>query len=228
MSSKAPISVDVVSDVVCPWCYVGQRNLQRAQMTLDDVAKFTVRWRPYQLDPFLPPSGRGRKSYMLDKFGNAERIEEIHNRLREIGSEAGISFDFDAISVSPNTLDAHRVIRWAATAGEEVQNNLVSQLFRLYFEKGANIGEHEVLTGAAQEAGMDVAAVEALLPTPADRSEVEAEIATAQRMGVTGVPCFMLEGRYALMGVQPPQTLADAITEVSETKARGELDDDNT
>lgn len=227
MNTNAPVSVDVVSDVVCPWCYVGQRNLQRARTALGDAAKFTVRWRPYQLDPSLPPDGRDRKSYMLNKFGSAERVEEMHNRLREIGSEAGISFDFDAINVSPNTLDAHRVIRWAATAGEEVQNHLVSQLFRLYFERGVNIGDHEVLIGAAQEAGMDVAAVEALLPTPADRSEVEAEIATAQRMGVTGVPCFLLEGRYALMGAQPPQALAEAITKISEAKTRGELDEQN-
>ncbi|MCT7375418.1 DsbA family oxidoreductase [Chelativorans salis] len=224
MSETSDIAVDVVSDVVCPWCYVGQRNLQSA---LDRLKGFgvAVRWRPYQLDPTIPPEGRGRQEYLITKFGDPARIEAMHDRLREIGAAAGIAFDFEAIKVSPNTLDAHRLIRWAATAGEDVQNGLVRRLFQLYFEEGANIGDHAVLLDAAREAGMDAPLVETLLPTPADRTEVEAEIATASRMGVTGVPCFLLEGRYALMGAQPPETLADAIGKVAEAKARGELDE---
>ncbi|WP_159585792.1 DsbA family oxidoreductase [Chelativorans xinjiangense] len=223
MSETSDIAVDVVSDVVCPWCYVGQRNLQAALDRLQGVS-VSVRWRPYQLDPTIPPEGRDRQDYLINKFGDPARIEAMHDRLREIGAAAGIAFDFAAIKVSPNTLDAHRLVRWAATAGEDVQNQIVRRLFRLYFEEGANIGDHAVLLEAAREAGMDAALVETLLPTPADRTEVEAEIATASRMGVTGVPCFLLEGRYALMGAQPPETLADAIGKVSEAKARGELD----
>lgn len=223
---SAPITVDVISDVVCPWCYVGQRNLQRALTTLGEE-KVSVRWRPYQLDPTLPPEGRDRQSYMQQKFGSAERIQAMHDRLREIGAEAGIAFNFEAIKVTPNTLDAHRVIRWASTAGHGVQDRLVRQLFRLYFEKGANIGDHAILTEAAREAGMDASVVATLLSTMADKAEVQAEIATAQRMGVTGVPCFLLEGRYALMGAQPPDALADAIAKISEAKASGELETNN-
>lgn len=223
MSVNTSINIDVISDVVCPWCYVGQRNLQRALTTLGSGAVL-VRWRPYQLDPTLPSEGQDRQSYMLQKFGSAERIRTMHDRLREIGAEAGIAFDFNAIKVTPNTLDAHRVIRWASSTAEGVQDRLVRRLFRLYFEEGANIGDHAVLIEAARESGMDASLVATLLPTMADKAEVQTEIATAQRMGVTGVPCFLLEGRYALMGAQPPDALTDAITKVSEAKARGELD----
>ena len=222
MAEDTPIGIDVVSDVVCPWCYVGQRHLDAALDRVKGVA-VTVNWRPYQLDPTIPPEGLDRHAYLLAKFGERGKIDAMHERLKEIGMAAGIVFDFEAIKVSPNTLDAHRLVRWAATQGGAVQNRLVRHLFHLYFERGADIGNRDVLLEAARTAGMDMAVVEALLPTPADRAEVEAEIATAQRMGVTGVPCFLLEGRYALMGAQPPDTLADAIAKVAEAKASGEL-----
>jgi predicted DsbA family dithiol-disulfide isomerase len=225
MIEKRALTVDVVSDVVCPWCFLGMRNLQHALADLDDI-DVTVRWRPYQLDPTIPPEGLDRQSYMLQKFGNPDRIEAAHDRLREMGAAVGITYDFSAIKVAPNTLDAHRVIRWAATSGEEVQNRLVARLFALYFEEGRNIGDHALLVDAAREVGMDAAVVSTLLPTTADLDEVKEEIETAQRMGVTGVPCFLLEGRYALMGAQPPEALADAIRKVSEAKEKGELDAD--
>ncbi|WEX07091.1 DsbA family oxidoreductase [Chelativorans sp. AA-79] len=223
MTEKANLSVDVVSDVVCPWCFLGMRNLQAAMANVDDI-DVTVRWRPYQLDPAIPRGGLDRQDYMLKKFGSLERLEAAHDRLREMGAAVGISYDFEAIKVAPNTLDAHRVIRWAATAGQTVQNILVERLFRLYFEEGRNIGDHAVLIDAARDAGMDASLVETLLPSPADGDEVATEIETARRMGVTGVPCFLLEGRYALMGAQPPEALADAIAKVSEAKEKGELD----
>ena len=225
MSDKPTLSIDVVSDVVCPWCLLGMRNLQLALAEVEDM-DVTVRWRPYQLDPTIPPEGLDRKSYMLKKFGNLERIEASHDRLREIGKKVGVSYDFEAIKVAPNTLDAHRVIRWAQAAGDGVQTKIVERLFRLYFEEGRNIGDHTVLVEAARDAGMDASLVETLLPTPSDREEVKVEVETAQRMGITGVPCFLLEGRYALMGAQPPEALADAIAKVSEAKEKGELDAD--
>ncbi|EKF17534.1 DsbA family oxidoreductase [Nitratireductor pacificus] len=218
-----PVVVDVVSDVVCPWCYVGRARLGEAIRSRPDLS-VTLRWRPFQLDPTLPPEGRDRHAYMMGKFGSAERILDMHRQISQIGQELGISFDFDAIKVSPNTLDAHRVIRWSATAGPGVQDRLVGRLFALYFEEGANIGDHAVLIDAARDAGMDAALVETLLATEADRPEVQQEIATAQKMGVTGVPCFLLEGRYAVMGAQEPAALADAISKVAEAKANGTLD----
>lgn len=223
MSAKETVTVDVVSDVVCPWCFIGQKRLDRAAAVLPEI-DVTVHWRPYQLDPTIPPGGKDRRQYMIDKFGSEERIRQIHERIEGLGAAEGIDFAFDAIKVAPNTLDAHRVIRWAGTAGPEVQNRLVRRLFQLNFEEGANIGDHAVLIEAAREAGMDVAVVETLLPTDADAEEVRAEIATASRMGITGVPCFLLEGKYAVMGAQDAETLADAIRQVAQAKARGELE----
>jgi predicted DsbA family dithiol-disulfide isomerase len=223
MAKRETISVDVVSDVVCPWCYLGQKRLDTAIGNVPEV-DVEVRWRPFQLDPTIPPEGKDRKRYMLDKFGSEERIRQIHARIEPLGEAEGINFAFDAIKVAPNTLDAHRVIRWAGTAGAEVQNRLVKRLFKLNFEEGQNLGDHAVLIEAAREAGMDAAVVETLLPTDADVEAVRSEIATAQRMGISGVPCFLLEGKYAVMGAQDADALADAIRQVAAAKARGELE----
>lgn len=222
MSAENSITVDVVSDVVCPWCFIGQKRLDKAIATADvDVH---VRWRPFQLDPTIPPGGMDRRQYMLGKFGSEERVQQIHARIEPLGDAEGIRFAFGAIKVAANTLDAHRVIRWAGAAGEDVQNRLVRRLFQLNFEEGANIGDHAVLAKAAGEAGMDASVVETLLPTDADVEAVRDEIATASRMGITGVPCFLLEGKYAVMGAQDADTLADAIRQVAQAKARGELE----
>lgn len=223
MSEDNSITVDVVSDAVCPWCFIGQERLDKAIAAAGDI-EVHVRWRPFQLDPTIPPDGKDRREYMLAKFGSEERIRQMHARIEPLGEAEGINFAFDAIKVAANTLDAHRVIRWAGAAGEAVQNRLVRRLFQLYFEEGANVGDHAVLIEAAREAGMDAAVVETLLPTDADVEAVRTEIATASRMGITGVPCFLLEGKYAVMGAQDADTLADAIRQVAAAKAKGELE----
>ena len=222
MQHPSPISIDVVSDVVCPWCYIGLKRLDAAMEQAKEVP-VDVRWRPYQLDATIPPEGRDRKQYMLAKFGSEERLREIHQRVAEAGRSAGIDFALDAIKVSPNTLDAHRVIRWAASAEGNRQTEVKKRLMRAYFEEGRNVGDRAVLVDIAREAGMDAAVVEALLATDADVAETRTEIETAQQMGVTGVPCYLLEGRYAVMGAQDPAVLADAIRQISAAKARGEL-----
>ncbi|MER9441967.1 DsbA family protein [Mesorhizobium sp. M0340] len=222
MNDENSITVDVVSDVVCPWCFIGQKRLDKAIAAVDiDVH---IRWRPFQLEPTIPPEGKNRRDYMVAKFGSEQRIREIHARIEPLGEAEGISFAFDAIKVAPNTLDAHRLIRWAGTAGEAVQNRLVRRLFQLNFEEGANLGDHAVLIEAAREAGMDASVVETLLSTDADVEAVRTEIATASRMGISGVPCFLLEGKYAVMGAQDADTLADALRQVAAAKARGELE----
>jgi predicted DsbA family dithiol-disulfide isomerase len=218
MADRAKITVDVVSDVVCPWCYLGQKRLERAIAAVPEV-DVEVRWRPYQLDPTIPPEGKDRRKYMLDKFGSEDRIRQIHERIEGLGQAEGIDFAFDKIKVAPNTLDAHRVIRWAGASGNGMQNDLVRRLFSLNFEQGENIGDPAVLIDAAREAGMDEAVVMTLLPTDADRAEVQNEIATASRMGITGVPCFLLESKYAVMGAQEADALADAIRQVAAEKA---------
>jgi len=223
MSANKQITVDVVSDAVCPWCFVGQKRLDKAAVSLPDI-DVTIRWRPFQLDPTIPPEGKDRKEYMQAKFGDGDRLKQVHAKLEETGRAEGIAFDFDAITVSPNTLDAHRLIRWAASAGDEVQGKVARRLFQLYFEEGKNIGDHKVLIEAARECGMDEAVARTLLATDADKDEVRTEIDTANRMGISGVPCFLIEGRYAVMGAQETTALAEAIRKVSEAKERGELE----
>ncbi|QPC87715.1 disulfide bond formation protein DsbA [Mesorhizobium sp. NBSH29] len=223
MTDRPKLSIDIVSDVVCPWCYVGQKRLEAAIAAVPEV-DVEIHWRPHQLDATIPPEGKDRKRYMIDKFGSAERVLAMHERITEAGLAEGIKFDFAAIKISPNTLDAHRVLRWAGTAGGAIQNTLKRRLLHLYFEEGVNIGEHSVLIEAARDAGMDASIVETLLPTDADVAEVRTEIETAARMGVTGVPCFLFEGKYAVVGAQDSATLADAIRQIAGAKARGELE----
>lgn len=217
--SRNAVIVDVVSDVVCPWCYIGQKRLARAIAALPHI-DVEVRWRPYQLDPTIPPEGKDRRQYMIDKFGSEERIAQMHERIESLGKAEGIDFAFDRIKVAPNTLDAHRVIRWAGGASEAIQDAVVRRLFALNFEEGGDVGDPAILAEAAGEAGLDEAMVTAMLPTDADKAEVREEIATASRMGITGVPCFILDGKYAVMGAQEVEVLADALRQVAEEKAR--------
>ena len=204
------IHIDVISDVMCPWCYIGKRNLEAADEALEDV-DLEVVWRPYQLDPTLPPQGKNRQQYLSEKFGGEDRARELYERVHDAGMDAGIDFRFDAIAVSPNTLDAHRLIMWAGGQGESIQNKLVDRLFRLYFLEGANIGDHQVLADAATAVGLDAEVVLELLETDRDKDTVRQEIASAQQMGVTGVPCFIIDRRIAVMGAQPPAALVQAI-----------------
>lgn len=210
------INVDVVSDVMCPWCYIGKRRLEAALSDLPDDVQVDVHWRPYQLDSTLPKDGKDRQLYLSEKFGGAERAREFYGTIADAGRAEKIHFDFDGISVSPNTLDAHRLIRWSATEAPGVQNRLVELLFRAYFTEGRNIGDNAVLLDAAEEAGMDRAVAETLLFGDTDRAEVEAEIETAHKMGVTGVPCFILNNKYVVMGAQSGEVLASAIREVAD------------
>lgn len=219
------ITVDVISDVVCPWCFIGMKRLETAIGQLDGVA-VDVRWRPYQLDPTIPAEGMPRHDYMLAKFGSQERLSQMGAQITELGEAEGIRFNFEAMQVAANTLDAHRVIRWAGSpkAPEGTQSRVVRRLFEMNFEEARDIGDKAVLVEAAGEAGLDTALVEALLSSPADREAVSTEIATAAQMGIRGVPCFLLEGKYAVMGAQDADTLADAMRQVAAAKARGELD----
>lgn len=211
------IEIDIVSDVVCPWCYLGATHLRLALETLPGITA-DLRWRPFQLDPTIPREGMDRHEYMARKFSPA-RLAAAHDRLTEAGQDAGIAFAFSDISVSPNTLDAHRVIRWAASAGPGIQDRVSRALFKAYFEEGQNVGDPETLIRIAEENGMDASLVTALLPTDADREAVQAEIATAQGMGITGVPCFVIDGRYAIMGAQPVEAMVDALGKVARMKA---------
>lgn len=204
------VKIDIVSDVVCPWCYLGKARLEAALAQMPDV-KAEISWRPYQLDPTIPRTGVDRKKYMEAKFGTGPRLGEVHRQLESFGQEVGIAYDFDAIDVAPNTMNAHRLIRWAAQAGPGIQGKVVDALFKAYFTDGKDIGEAKVLLDIAAACGMDRAIVAELLPTDAEEVGVIGEIATAKKLGITGVPCFIINQKYAVSGAQTPDILTGVI-----------------
>jgi len=202
--------IDVVSDVICPWCFLGKRRLDAALAALDmDVF---IRWRPYMLDPTIPPEGLDRHEYMLNKFG-AERLKTIHDPLIEAGKELDVPYHFDLITRTPNTLDAHRLIRWAHTVDR--QTEMVERLFLAYWSEGKDVGNRDVLAQCAGEAGINAAQIRELLDSEQDVEETKAEIQHATNIGVTGVPTFIMAQSYALVGAQSPAVLVDAISRVA-------------
>ncbi|MDE2362606.1 MAG: DsbA family oxidoreductase [Hyphomicrobiales bacterium] len=214
-ATQKKIAIDIVSDAVCPWCFIGKRNLEAALADLPGVSP-EIHWRPYQLDPTIPPEGVDRRAYLARKFGS--RVSEVYGRVTEAGAAAGIPFAFETIGRSPNTLDAHRLIRWSWSAGK--QDAIVERLFRDFFIEGKDIGDRNVLIAAARDCGMDTDVVAKLLDGDSDKDEVRAEIASAQDLGVTGVPFFILNGKYALPGAQPPDVLKRSIERaISRTEA---------
>lgn len=215
MSMPDRFIIDVVSDVICPWCFLGKRRLDAALGQLDDLDVF-VRWRPYMLDPTIPPEGLDRQQYMLNKFG-PERLKTIHDPLIAAGDELGVPYDFDAITRTPNTLDAHRLIRWSHTV--ERQHEMAERLFMAYWSEGQDVGDRDVLAACAGEVGINAEQIRELLDSDQDVAETKAEIKHATDIGVTGVPTFILAQSYALVGAQSPEVLLDAIGRVAKEMA---------
>jgi predicted DsbA family dithiol-disulfide isomerase len=203
------LTIDIVSDVVCPWCYVGEKRLEAA--LAEEPGPVMVRWRPYQLDPTIPEGGLDRAEYMARKFGDSGRVKSAHDNLTRLGAEVGVPFAFDKIKRSPNTLDAHRLLRWAASAG--VQAEVADRLFRAYFVEGRDIGDRNVLLAIAAECGLDPGLVEKLFAEGADADLVRLEIEQAQAMGVSGVPFFIFAGRLGVPGAQEPAVLRQAMAQ---------------
>ena len=212
------LTIDIVSDVVCPWCYVGEKRLEAALG--DDPGPVVVRWRPYQLDPTIPEGGLDRKEYMEKKFGTGGRLQSAHDNLTRLGAELGLPFAFDKIKRSPNTLDAHRLIGWAASAG--VQTEVVDRLFKAYFVEGRDIGDRKTLVEIAAECGLDADQVATLLADGADADRVREEIEQAQAMGVSGVPFFIFGGRVGVPGAQEPSVLREAMAQARREMAEAE------
>ncbi len=215
-----PVAIDVVSDVICPWCYLGKQRLEKG-ITLAG-RPVVVRWRPYQLDPSIPPEGMHRRAYLQSKFGPGDGIARAHERLTALGAEEGVGFAFDRINVTPNTLDAHRLSRWASAEGK--QDATVTALFHAYFTEGRDIGDVGVLAELASEIGVDGPDVAQRLASHEDRAEVQSEAIHARRIGITGVPTFILANRYGLVGAQPPEEIARVIVDVSEKRNAPEGD----
>jgi predicted DsbA family dithiol-disulfide isomerase len=194
--------VDIVSDVICPWCYIGKRRLEKALALRPDLSLDT-HWRPFQLNPEMPAEGVERRVYLAAKFGAAAHADRIYASVSEAGASVDIAFAFDRIRRTPNTRDAHRLIRYAAGQGRA--DVVVEALFRGYFTAGRDIGDHRVLAEIAGEAGLDAADTAEWLASPADLAQVLAEDRGARRLGINAVPCFIFEGQYAVSGAQEPE-----------------------
>ena len=206
------LTVEIWSDVVCPWCYIGKRKLETALTRLrsaEPELQVTVRWHPFELNPDLPPEGIERSTYLERKFGGRERAAQIYARVRAVGEEVGIAFDFDRISRQPNTRDAHRLIAWGQQRGDA--GELVERLFEAYFSEGRRIGERDELVAIAAAAGLPGDEARAVLNSTALGGEVEAEYREAQEAGIGGVPFFIFNGRTAVSGAHDPEVLLEAI-----------------
>lgn len=192
--------IDIVSDTICPWCFVGKRRLERAITERPGLA-FEISWRPFQLNPDMPGAGMDRDAYMEAKFG-AGGAGRFYQVIATAGGGEGIDFAFATMTRVPNTIDSHRLIRWAESAG--VQDAVVEALFREYFLESADIGKPEVLIRVAREAGMDADLVAGLLAGNDDKKLVADEDKMARAMGITGVPCFIIDQKYAIVGANEP------------------------
>ena len=211
------MQIDVISDTVCPWCFIGKRRLQRALAMRPDIA-FDVRWRPYQLDPTIPAGGHDRQAYMRAKFGDDPmKIVEMYKLIAAEGEKEGIAFDFAAIQRRPNSLDSHRLIRWAEAAG--VQDDVVERLFIAYFENGEDIGDIRILADIADLCGMDGIDVARMLESDDDLVMVRREDEIAHEMGVTGVPAMIFGNKLAVSGAREAELLVSVIDRVTEMQA---------
>ena len=207
------MQIDVVSDTVCPWCYIGKRRLARA-LELRPEVEFDVRWRPYRLDANVPREGVDRRTYMKAKFGDGPKVQAMSDAIKAEGAREGIAFAFDRIERRPATLDSHRLIRWAAAIG--LQDAAVERLFAAYFIEGRDIGDAAVLEYLASDIGMDSLQVAELLAEDTDRAAVEREAKLAGEMGITGVPTFIFANRFALSGAREPDVLLKVIDKALE------------
>ena len=199
------MKVMIVSDTICPWCYVGKRRFERALAERTEV-KPEIEWRPFQLNPEMPVEGLDRKAYMRAKFGSDERAGEIYAAIRDAGDGENLPFAFDSISRVPNTIASHRLISWSLPSGR--QDSLVEGLFRAYFLDGKDIGDIDVLVEAAAAAGLDEAEARAYLSGEEGAEQARAESLEAHRLGISGVPCFIFDGKYAVSGAQEPEVFS--------------------
>jgi len=193
---------DIFSDIVCPWCYIGKRRFARALGQRPDVSA-EIAWRAFQLNPDLPREGMDRAEYVAMKFGSGRRAEEIYQRVTEAGIAEGIDFRFNLIKRTPNTTEAHRLMLYAAGGG--VQERMLDRLFVGYFTEGADIGDSNTLATLAGDAGLEIEPARRFLAGEQGRDLVMQDLSLAYRMGITGVPCFILDGRYALPGAHEPE-----------------------
>ena len=198
------MQIDIFSDTICPWCFIGKRRLERA-LTERPLPNLTIRWRAFQLNPDMPEGGMERQRYLEVKFGGSVNANAVYDQVRAAGESEGIDFAFEAMSRTPNTVASHRLIRYAGQSGH--QDGVVQALFDAYFLRGEDISDLEVLTAAAATGGLDGSAARAFLESDAEAQHVRDEDQAARQAGISGVPCFIFNGHHALAGAHPPEVL---------------------
>jgi predicted DsbA family dithiol-disulfide isomerase len=207
-----PIKLDIMSDPICPWCYIGKAHLDRA-LEAHPGHPFEIEWHPFQLNPDMPAGGMDRRAYLEGKFGGQQGAVKAYAPVVEHAENAGLKINFEGMQRTPNTLDAHRLIHWAGIEGR--QTAAVSALFRAYFVDTRDIGDAEVLTDIADSIGMDASVVARLLASDSDVQEIRDRDSHSRGMGISSVPTFIVGGRHAVPGAQPPELWAKVIAEVT-------------
>jgi len=211
----APVTIDVVSDVVCPWCFIGKSRLEKALALKPDIP-VEVRYHPYFLNPWVPREGMARDEYLTTKFGSPDKYNSIAGRVAAAAAAEGLTYAVDKMKRQPNTLDCHRLILWAQASGQGAR--MKQRLMDLYFTQGADLSDREVLVKAAADVGMDEATVREKLATDADVAQIEAAAGAAKDAGIDGVPTFILGGVAAVSGAQSPEMLANAIEQIANNR----------
>jgi predicted DsbA family dithiol-disulfide isomerase len=204
------LRIDIVSDAICPWCYIGKRQLERALATLEEEGlQFSVHWNPFQLNPDMPKEGRDRMAYRAQKFGSAEKARALDERVGNAAAGVGLQFRQDLMLRTPNTLDAHRLIWFAGR--EDRQDAVMEAVFKAYFTQGRDIGDRDVLADCAAEGGLDRTTVADFLAVDMAANEMLAADRAAREAGVNGVPSFFLDGYGLFSGAMPAETMAEAL-----------------
>jgi len=217
MSQAASVPIDVVSDIVCPWCFIGKRRLEKALALKPDIP-VEVRFHPYFLNPWVPREGMPREDYLTTKFGSPERYNGIAGRVKAAAAAEGLSYAVDKMRRQPNTLDCHRLILWAQSIGKSAE--MKQRLMDLYFTEGADLSDREVLVSAAADVGLEPDKTREMLASDADVERVESAANAAKDAGIDGVPTFILGGVAAVSGAQSPEVLANAIEQVATNRER--------
>ena len=205
------VKLDIMSDPICPWCYIGKTHLDKALAAVPEHP-FVIEWHPFQLNPDMPDAGMDRREYLERKFGGKDGAVRAYAPVVEHAENAGLKIDFEGMKRTPNTLDAHRLIHWAGIEGK--QDAVVDALFKAYFVDARDIGSHEVLADIADSVGMDAAVVLKLLQSDADREDIRTRDSHSREMGVSSVPTYIVANQHAVPGAQPPELWGKVISEI--------------
>lgn len=210
---KKKIKIDIVSDVVCPWCYIGKRRLERAIDSLKDTYDFELVYHPFELNPSIPTTGLDQKQYLSTKFGGEARYVDITKQVSEVAAKEGLQFDFEKQKISPNTRQAHRIIQFAKQEGK--QPEVKEAFMKAYFEQGVDLSKKENLITIATQAGLNHEQVDALLASDDGLLDIELAEKELQKLGITGVPFYILNNKYGISGAQPTEVFIQAVEDIA-------------